>query len=154
LPGYLLQGLTLGISAAVTPGPFLAYLLSQSLKNGGNWQRTLPATMAPLLSDGPIVFLVLIVLTQFPPLFLRWIQGIGGLFLLYLAYGAYKAFRNHETVLTSVPVARQSLWQAAMVILFSFFRQTGPRVNRILIVFSALARLLFGVYQIWNALIS
>ena len=57
---YLLQGVTLSIFAALMPGPFQTYLLSQALKNG--WKRTLPAAMAPLVTDGPIIVLVLFVL--------------------------------------------------------------------------------------------
>ena len=43
---YFLQGATLAISAAIMPGPYQAYLLSQALRHG--WKRTLPAAFAPL----------------------------------------------------------------------------------------------------------
>lgn len=68
---FLFQGITLGFSAGVSPGPFQAYLFSQTLKNGG--RRTLPAVLAPLLSDGPIILLVL---TQTPAWFLRAVQTV------------------------------------------------------------------------------
>lgn len=90
---YLLQGLTFGLSAAATPGPFQAYLLSQTVKQG--WRRTLPAALAPLISDGPIIALVLLLLTQTPNWFLKGVQVVGGLFILYLAWGAYQAFRRY-----------------------------------------------------------
>ncbi|HXW00521.1 MAG TPA: lysine transporter LysE, partial [Anaerolineae bacterium] len=77
---YFLQGLTLGLSATATPGPFQAFLLAQALKYG--WKRTLPATLAPLVSDGPIIFLVLLVLTQTPAWFLNSLQIAGGVFVL------------------------------------------------------------------------
>jgi len=93
---YLLQGLTLGLSAAVSPGPFLAFLLSQTLANG--WRRALPITLAPLVSDGPIIALVLLVLTQTPDWFLRALQVIGGLLLIYLAKGAFDVFRKATEV--------------------------------------------------------
>lgn len=86
---YFLQGAGYGFSASVTPGPFQAFLLAQTLKNG--WKRTLPASLAPLLSDGPIVALVLLVLTQTPAWFLSVLQVVGGLFILYLARGALAA---------------------------------------------------------------
>jgi threonine/homoserine/homoserine lactone efflux protein len=72
-------------------GPFQAYLLSQTMRNG--WKRTFPATFAPLVSDGPIIILVLVVLSQMPTWFLQVLQLIGGGFLLYLAWGAYQAYR-------------------------------------------------------------
>jgi threonine/homoserine/homoserine lactone efflux protein len=92
---YFLQGAGLGFSASVTPGPFLAFLMAQTLKNG--WKRTLPASLAPLLSDGPIVILVLLVLTQTPAWLLSVLQVAGGLFILYLAKGALFARPAPET---------------------------------------------------------
>lgn len=89
---YIVQGLTLGLSASAIPGPFQAYLLSQTMRNG--WKRTFPATFAPLVSDGPIIVLVLVVLSQMPTWFLQLLQLIGGGFLLYLAWGAYQAYRR------------------------------------------------------------
>ena len=100
---YLLQGLTLGFSAGVSPGPLQAYFLSQTLKMG--WKRTLPAAFAPLISDGPIILLVLWVLTQTPPWLLRGLQIAGGGFILYLAWGAFQTFRRP---LTSTPDPAQS----------------------------------------------
>jgi threonine/homoserine/homoserine lactone efflux protein len=89
---YLLQGLTLGLSAAATPGPFQAFLLSQSARIG--WRRTLPAACSPLISDGPIIVLVMLILTSMPGLFLEALRFGGGLFLLYLARTAFMAARH------------------------------------------------------------
>ncbi len=111
---YLTRGLVLGFSAAAQPGPFQAYLLSQTITNG--WRRTLLATFAPLLSDGPIILLVLLVLTRTPDWFLNGMQILGGLFLLYLAWGAYRSFQN--TVLldaTTVQSTNQSIFKAALM---------------------------------------
>ena len=96
---YLLQGITLGFSAGVSPGPLQAYFLTQTLKNG--WKRTLPAAFAPLISDGPIILLVLLVLTQTPDWLRRGLQVAGGAFILYLAWGAYRTFRRPLTELAS-----------------------------------------------------
>ncbi len=89
---YLLQGLTLGLSAAASPGPFQAYLLSQAVQRG--WRRTWPAAFAPVLSDGPIIVLMVFVLAQAPDWLMRALRFAGGLFLLYLAWGAFDAFRR------------------------------------------------------------
>ncbi len=94
---YILQGLSYGFAAIASPGPLQAFFLSQTLKNG--WLRTLPAALAPLLSDGPIIVLVLFILAQVPESGLRLIRVVGGLFLLYLAWGAFQNYRlayNHE----------------------------------------------------------
>ncbi|HSM56403.1 MAG TPA: LysE family transporter [Candidatus Sulfomarinibacteraceae bacterium] len=197
---YILQGFALGLPAAAQPGPFQAYLLSQTMKNG--WRRTLPATLAPLLSDGPIIILTLFVLTQVPDWLMRGIQAAGGVFILYLARRAWLTVRDADfnqamvegggagqSVLeatlmnllnpapyiywgfVSGPVLLQA-WRttppagvafllsfygtligglALVIFLFGTARRLGPRVSRGLTAVSALALLLFGLYQLWQA---
>jgi threonine/homoserine/homoserine lactone efflux protein len=91
---YLILGITYAFTAAVQPGPFQTYLISQTLSNG--WKRTLPAAFAPLLSDGPIIILVLLVLSHLPGWLALALQFTGGIFLLYLAAGAFRTWRNYE----------------------------------------------------------
>lgn len=112
---FLMRGLALGLPAAVQPGPFQAYLLSQTMKNG--WRRTLPAALAPLLSDGPIIVLVVLILTQLPSWFLRGVQIAGGLFILYLAWRAWQTFRHaHFGELQQIEAApQQSVLEAAVM---------------------------------------
>ena len=112
---YLSQGLVLGFSAAAQPGPLQAYLLSQTIRHG--WQRTLSAAFAPLISDGPIVLLVLLVLTRTPDWFLNLMRLLGGLFLLYLAWGAYQAFAQavEVTAVSDTAVTQQSIFKAALM---------------------------------------
>lgn len=93
---YLLIGITYAFAAAIQPGPFQAFIISQTTKNG--WKRTLPAAFAPVLSDIPVIILVLLVLTNLPPWFLKFLQIGGGALLLYLAYGSFKTFLNSETL--------------------------------------------------------
>ncbi len=87
-----MSGFLLGFPNAAVPGPFQAYLLSQTVKHG--WRRTLPVALAPLVSDGPIIVLVLFVLSQLGQQTLGIIQTAGAFFIFYLAYGAYRAFRQ------------------------------------------------------------
>jgi threonine/homoserine/homoserine lactone efflux protein len=94
MPAYILLGATYAFAAAVQPGPFQTYLISLTLTQG--WRRTLPAVLAPLLSDIPIVLLVLLVLTQVPPSVVTALRLAGGVFVLYLASGALRAFRRYE----------------------------------------------------------
>lgn len=91
---YLLQGLALGFPAAMTPGPLQAYFLSQTLLIG--WRKTLPSAFAPLISDGPIVLLVLLVLSQFPPWYLHFLRVAGGIFIIYLAARAFLNWRRNQ----------------------------------------------------------
>jgi threonine/homoserine/homoserine lactone efflux protein len=110
---FLLQGLTLGFAAGVQPGPFQTYLISQTLSQG--WRRTWIAAFAPLVSDGPIVVLVLLVLSQVPDWFQRLLQIAGGLFVLYLAWGAYRAWQTFAPDADGVPQTEpRSLLRAAI----------------------------------------
>lgn len=88
---YLLQGIGFGFAAASQPGPFQTYLISQSISQG--WRRTLPSALAPLLSDGPIIALCLLVLSQVPIWMAQVLYAVSGLFILYLAWGALRAWR-------------------------------------------------------------
>ena len=110
---YLLQGLGFGMAAASQPGPFQTFLISQSLTNG--WRKTLPAALAPLISDGPIIALCLLVLSQVP----RWMEHalytVSGLFILYLAYGAYRSWRAYDASVPTGSMRKQSVWKAAMM---------------------------------------
>jgi threonine/homoserine/homoserine lactone efflux protein len=111
---YLIQGIVYGFAAAVQPGPFQAYLISQTLSNG--WRQTLPAALAPLISDGPIILLTLVALSYVPVWFQRFLYIAGGLFILYLAYSAFVAWRNFDEVGIATPSAgRQSAIRAAMM---------------------------------------
>lgn len=84
-----LQGTTLGFGAAAQPGPFQAYLLAQASRNGPS--RTLPVALVPLVSDPPVIAVVLAVLAQVPAGFLRVLQVAGGGVVLWLGAVALRA---------------------------------------------------------------
>jgi threonine/homoserine/homoserine lactone efflux protein len=90
--GYVVQGIGLGFAGAAQPGPFQAYAISQTLKNG--WKRSLSIALAPLVSDGPIIILVLLVLRQLPASIERVMHLGSAVFLAYLAWGAFTAWRT------------------------------------------------------------
>lgn len=110
---YLIFGITYSFAAVVQPGPFQAYLFSQSITNG--WRKTFPLVFVPLFSDLPVIILVLFVLTNVPHEVLWMLQVVGGIFLLYLAFKAYKAWQIfHQNVAKDVSPQRNVL-KAAMV---------------------------------------
>ncbi len=81
-----------GFVAGVMPGPLQTFLLVQTLQRGargGLW--ILPS---PLLSDGPIIAVCLLVLSQAGPGWLRGLSLAGGLFLLYLARDGWRALHD------------------------------------------------------------
>jgi threonine/homoserine/homoserine lactone efflux protein len=114
---YFLQGLLFGFAAAVQPGPFQTFLISQTIAHG--WRRTLPAVLAPLFSDGPILVLVLLTLSHVPDRVIYGLRLAGGLFILYLAYGAFNAWRHFDSPQGSNRPGPKSLIQAAFVNLLS-----------------------------------
>jgi threonine/homoserine/homoserine lactone efflux protein len=80
------------------------------------WRRTIPAVLSPILSDVPIVGVVLVALTQVPALFVHALQILGGLFLIYLAARAMADCRRYQQVSrASISPAHQTLLTAALV---------------------------------------
>ena len=194
---YLIIGITYGFAAAVQPGPFQTYLISQTLNNG--WRRTLPATFAPLISDISAAILALVILNRMPAWTEQLLHFLGGVFVLYLAFGAFKTWKSFEmNKKDTVHTAQQTVWKAVLVnvlnpaayigwslvlgplllkgwrevplngfalliafygtmiittvgiiMLFAGARNLGPRVDKKLIVVSALVLAGFGFYQLW-----
>jgi threonine/homoserine/homoserine lactone efflux protein len=71
------------------------------------------------MSDGPIIILVLFVLTKLPKEFLQVLQFTGGLFLLYLAYSAFKTYRLFNENKEQKSSSQKSVFKAVMVNLFN-----------------------------------
>ena len=92
---YIVFGVTYAFACAVQPGPLFAFLVSQTLRLG--WRHTLPAAFSPVLSDIPIVIVVLLALSRLPDWFGRVLQIAGGLLLIYLAWQAFRRWRRFET---------------------------------------------------------
>ncbi len=114
MESYLILGSAYAFAAAVQPGQFQAYLISQAITHG--WRRALPAAFAPLLSDAPIVCLTVLVLTRVPTTLVHVLQLAGGVFLLYLAVGAFQSCRKFSPELTLPPASmRRTLVKAALV---------------------------------------
>ena len=93
---YLIWGIGYGFAAAMQPGQFQAYLMAQTLRQG--WRKTLPMIFAPLLSDGPVIVIVLFALSRLPVWWLPVLRFAGGLFALYLAAGTFRAWRDFRPV--------------------------------------------------------
>lgn len=111
LLGNVLLGGGLGFGAAIQPGPLQAFLTSRVLASG--WRRTLPACLAPLLSDGPIAVLAVLVVGRIPPSAQHFLRAGGGLLLLYFAASALRQWR-HRASPASPPSAR-TLLEAVLI---------------------------------------
>lgn len=117
----ILQGAGLGLSASISPGPLLVYLISQSLTGG--WKRGAIVALAPLLSDIPLVIAIVLLLEQVPAIFLNLISLAGGIYVIYLAWKLFTAWRANLNNLVPEPVKlHQSLGRAILV----NFSSPGP----------------------------
>jgi threonine/homoserine/homoserine lactone efflux protein len=195
---FFLQGVALALPSTVVPSPLKVFLISEALTNG--WRRTLPACFAPLITDGPIIIVALLVLTQTPNWFLDTLRILGGFFILYLAVRLLRILRTGKPALKAPneKVARQNLLKAvgvnvfnpnpyilwgvvagpivlqgwreqsflvgfsliigfyitfvaglmSLVIIFAKVGELNPRLNTFMTALSAVALLVFGVYQI------
>ena len=77
------RGISLGVFAGSMPGPLQALLINETLLGG--WRRSFVIAFSPLLTDMPIIVVVVFFLDQLPDGFIPAIQLVGGGFVLYLA---------------------------------------------------------------------
>lgn len=85
--GFLLAGVTMGLSAGMMPGPLTTLVLVQSLTHGP--REGVKVCLAPLVTDAPIVALTVFVLARLrhQPLILGLISLAGAAVLLRYAWG-------------------------------------------------------------------
>lgn len=89
---FFLRGAALGISAAAAPGPLQTLLISETLLGG--IRRGARVTLAPLVTDAPIIVLVLLVLVRIPPAAVQALSIAGGVYVLFLALGMWRQWRS------------------------------------------------------------
>jgi len=111
---YVLLGATYAFAAAVQPGPYQAYLVAQALSHG--WRRVLPAALAPVMSDIPVIVVVVLLLSRLAAPLLDGLRIAGGLFLLYLAWHAWRAWRAPPTPALAAASAPHRTFATAVVI--------------------------------------
>jgi threonine/homoserine/homoserine lactone efflux protein len=109
---YILLGGGLAFAAAIQPGPLQVFLLSRVAAAG--WKRTLPACLSPLLSDGPIALLALLVLGKLSATVQQILRASGGALLLYFAWSALRQWRTPAAT-SSQGSAPRTLLEAAVV---------------------------------------
>jgi threonine/homoserine/homoserine lactone efflux protein len=112
---YFLLGLTLGLSAGITPGPLLTLTVTASLRRG--LAGGLLVALAPFISDAPIIALSLLLLDRLPPWAMTAVTFIGGVVVIALGVDALRASRRAE--LPSQADGEQSagseLWKGTLV---------------------------------------
>lgn len=88
---FVILGLTFGASAGLSPGPLQTLVISATLRH--NLKEGIKTAFAPLMTDGPVVLISILILSQLSEV--NWILGTisfcGGLFLIYLGYESFKS---------------------------------------------------------------
>ncbi len=89
--GYIISGALLGLTAGISPGPLLALVISETLRN--NRYYGFRAAMAPLVADIPIIFLAFIVFLRLYHIsaLMGIISFTGSLFLAFLGIECMRA---------------------------------------------------------------
>jgi threonine/homoserine/homoserine lactone efflux protein len=109
-------GATFGFAAAVQPGPFQTYLVSETVSRG--WRRTLPAAFAPLCSDVPVVVITMLVLSRVPAELLRFLHFGGAIFLLHLSLHAFRTWRSYDPAQPPTAATGRSTFLRAVFVNF------------------------------------
>ena len=87
---FLISGTIFGLTAGISPGPLLTLVVTETIKH--NKAEGIKVAIAPFLTDIPIIFLTMFVLSKlsnFDP-FLGTISILGGIFIIYLGYESIK----------------------------------------------------------------
>ena len=93
------QASTFGLAAGTGFGPLHNLLMNVTLTHG--WRHGLLIALSPLLTDGPIIVLMLVVLRQLPEGATRYLNIIGGFAILWIAWRGWLAYRHSaESTLT------------------------------------------------------
>jgi threonine/homoserine/homoserine lactone efflux protein len=87
----LAAGTVVGLSAGFAPGPLLTLVITQTLRH--NIREGIKVSMAPLITDLPIIVASLFVLSRLSHFhrLLGVISFAGGLYVLYLAYESIRS---------------------------------------------------------------
>ncbi|MEX2143026.1 MAG: LysE family transporter [Anaerolineales bacterium] len=121
LLSFFLQGAGLGLSAAISPGPYQSLVIAQSLLGG--WRRAAPVVFGPLFADPFIAFLLVFAVSQVPDEFLRLVKFGGAALLIFLAWGIWNEIRQNSEARKASVLPTQSpirgVVQGALMIFLS-----------------------------------
>lgn len=109
---FFLAALSFGLAAGLKPGALGVIVIQQTLSRG--LSAGVRASLAPLITDGPIIIAALLFLSQFKSidLFAAALGLVGGAYQLWLAA---KTFRVSEISLTGKLTSQRSLATAVKV---------------------------------------
>lgn len=106
---FVVRAMQLGFSASISPGPLQSYLISSALTLG--WRRSLILCLVPIITDIPLIILVVFILGTVPNVMIRALQIAGGFFLLWIAWGTFQSWRTGVSIGGSEDAALRSTTQ-------------------------------------------
>lgn len=88
---FALVALTFGLVAGLKPGPLGVYVIHQTMSQSN--RQGMLASMAPLITDGPIILLALVLTLAVDDIswFISGISIVGGIYLASIAYKIFSA---------------------------------------------------------------
>jgi hypothetical protein len=109
---FFFAALSFGLAAGLKPGPLGIIVIQQTLSKG--LAAGIRASLAPLITDGPIIIAALWLLTEFKSidLFAAALGLLGGMYLVWLAV---KILRVREISLAGKLDSRNSLFTAVKI---------------------------------------
>lgn len=115
---YILQGLAIGFTAGTSFGPLHTLLMNITLSMG--WRQGLLIVISPLITDIPIIILMLFILDQLPESIIPVIQIAGGLVIFGIAWNLWQQLRKGEYDLSEsqsleADLSRETLLKGIMV---------------------------------------
>ncbi len=99
------------------PVPLLTLVITTTLERG--FGAGLRVAVAPIVTDAPIVVLVLLTLNSLPPWAVMGLSVAGGLFVIYLGVETWRSAPAASLSAQADAPGRQDLWRGALVNLLS-----------------------------------
>jgi threonine/homoserine/homoserine lactone efflux protein len=110
----LVIGISYALSAGLQPGPLQAFFIVKVAEDG--WRKALPAAFAPLVSDGPIALVSILLLRFLPSSFRSWLGIAGGILLLFFGWSALRnAHQDQMPSTTDRGSMPKTIGQAALI---------------------------------------
>lgn len=115
--GFLLLGLSFGLQASINPGPSLTLAISRSLRNGP--RAGMLVTIAPLLTDAPIIAVATLLVGNLPRTLFGWLGIIGGAYIIWLGIRGVRDAWSRTIDLATLSTSRNATDDGSITSLFS-----------------------------------
>ena len=127
------QAISFGLAAGTGIGPLHTLLMNVTLTYG--WRTGVFIALSPLMTDVPIILLMVGVLSQLPPAFGPILNIIGAFAIFFIAYRTFAELKNPAQLNPTVnqPVSRKILMRGMAMNILSppgqMWRWLGERRN-------------------------